>query len=173
VRLKHRLMPYLLRLAHDAHTRGTPLLRAMLLEFPADRACWGLDLQYMLGDALLVAPVFGGAGARVEFYVPAGRWVGLLDGKAREGPAWHSEAHGIDSLPILVRPGHAVVLAHEEERADFALAEKGFELRVNGAAHGTTVVRAGANAQEEIEIRWQDGEASLAGGQVKGTLVML
>jgi hypothetical protein len=57
---------------------------------------------FALGDALLVALVFGSAGACVVFYVPDGRWVGLLDGK---GPAWHSEAHGIVSLPIFVHPG--------------------------------------------------------------------
>lgn len=33
------------------------MLRATMLEFPDDPACNHLDLQYMLGDSLLVAPI--------------------------------------------------------------------------------------------------------------------
>ncbi|MDI5454480.1 hypothetical protein MJM04_32865, partial [Salmonella enterica subsp. enterica serovar Cerro] len=40
---------------------------------PDDPACDYLDRQYMLGDAVMVAPVFSEAGD-VEFYLPEGRW---------------------------------------------------------------------------------------------------
>jgi alpha-D-xyloside xylohydrolase len=61
-RLKCSLMPYLFNAARQAHERGIPMLRAMILEFPEDPAVEGLDRQYMLGDSLLVAPVFSHAG---------------------------------------------------------------------------------------------------------------
>ncbi|MGH3658557.1 MAG: alpha-xylosidase, partial [Micromonosporaceae bacterium] len=57
-RLKARLMPYLMGAARQAWTSGTPMMRAMVLEFPDDPACAHLERQYMLGDDLLVAPVF-------------------------------------------------------------------------------------------------------------------
>ncbi|MFK9882575.1 TIM-barrel domain-containing protein, partial [Klebsiella pneumoniae] len=56
--LKCRMMPYLYRQAALANECGTPMLRAMMLEFPDDPACDYLDRQYMLGDSVLVAPVF-------------------------------------------------------------------------------------------------------------------
>jgi alpha-D-xyloside xylohydrolase len=37
-RLKHRLLPYFLSAARDAHEHGWPVMRAMALEFPADQA---------------------------------------------------------------------------------------------------------------------------------------
>ena len=43
------------------------------LDFPDDPACAYLETQYMLGDSLLVAPVFAADG-EVRYYVPAGRW---------------------------------------------------------------------------------------------------
>jgi alpha-D-xyloside xylohydrolase len=44
-------MPYLYRQAALAREFGTPMLRAMMLEFPDDPACDYLDRQYMLGDS--------------------------------------------------------------------------------------------------------------------------
>jgi alpha-D-xyloside xylohydrolase len=60
--LKCRMMPYLYRQAALANECGTPMLRAMMLEFPDDPACDYLDRQYMLGDSVMVAPVFSEAG---------------------------------------------------------------------------------------------------------------
>jgi alpha-D-xyloside xylohydrolase len=116
--LKCRLMPYLFAAARQAHALGIPMLRAMLLEFPADPACDFLDRQYMLGDDLLVAPVFSMDG-RVDYYVPAGRWTSLLNGQVIEGPRWVGEQHDFMSLPLLVRPGSIIPLGSQEDRPDY------------------------------------------------------
>ena len=70
-RLKMSLMPYLAGAARQVQESGTPMLRPMVLEFPDDPATEHLDTQYMLGDSLLVAPVFDGR-RQVRFYVPEG-----------------------------------------------------------------------------------------------------
>jgi alpha-D-xyloside xylohydrolase len=99
--LKTHLMPYLLEAAREAHEHGWPMLRAMLLEFPEDPACTTLDMQYMLGPALLVAPIFNASGQAV-YYLPGGEWRNLLTGEIRQGPAWFKEQHGYFSLPLWV-----------------------------------------------------------------------
>lgn len=116
-RLKHRLMPYLYAAAVEAHRTGVPVMRPMLLEFPADPACRTLDRQYMLGPDLLVAPVFTAEGD-VEFYVPEGTWTHLLTGETVQGPGWRRETHGFDSLPLYVRPGALLPLGSDDQRAD-------------------------------------------------------
>ena len=63
-RLKLSLMPYLARLGQDAHTSGVPVMRPMVLEFPDDPGAATVDTQYMLGENLLVAPVFTADGRR-------------------------------------------------------------------------------------------------------------
>ncbi|RZS82974.1 alpha-D-xyloside xylohydrolase [Motilibacter rhizosphaerae] len=146
-RLKNRLMPYLYGAAVTAHERGTPVLRAMALEFPDDPACTYLDRQYMLGPDLLVAPVFSEDGV-VDYYVPAGSWVSLLTGERVEGPGWRREVHGYDSLPVLVRPGAVLPLGAREDRPDYAYAD-GLTLLLNQPAEGTqlrVVDTAGATA---------------------------
>jgi alpha-D-xyloside xylohydrolase len=120
--LKYHLMPYLWAKAVEAHETGIPILRAMLLEFPDDPACGVLDRQYLLGDALLVAPVFGSAGA-VEYYVPAGRWTNYLSGEVIEGPGWRRETHDFFSLPLLVRPNSILAVGANEEQPDYEYAD--------------------------------------------------
>ena len=67
------------------------MMRAMLLEFPDDPACDYLDRQYMLGDALLVAPIFTPDGM-VDYYLPAGRWTNFLTGAGDRGRALAARA---------------------------------------------------------------------------------
>jgi alpha-D-xyloside xylohydrolase len=111
-------MPYLFRAAMQAHENGTPMIRAMLLEFPNDPACEHLDLQYMLGDLLLVAPVFSHDGS-VSYYVPEGRWTNLLNGEQVEGPGWKRETHGFMSLPLLVRPNSVIPIGNRTDKPDY------------------------------------------------------
>jgi alpha-D-xyloside xylohydrolase len=111
VKRKTALMPYLLRTALEGQLKGTPMMRAMLLEFgDIDPNTWTLDTQYMLGSELLIAPVFDKAG-EVTFYVPRtgvdskARWRSFFDhGKTYAEGHWYTETHSFDSLPILVRP---------------------------------------------------------------------
>lgn len=56
-KLKCTLMPYLYAKAIEAHEEGTPMMRPMVFEYRDDPAVAYLDSQYMLGDALLVAPI--------------------------------------------------------------------------------------------------------------------
>lgn len=117
-KLKCRLMPYLWATAVTAHREGVPMMRAMLLEFPNDPACDTLDRQYMLGDALLVAPVFTEDGW-VDYYLPAGRWTHLLTGDPQEGGRWHRAKHDFLSLPLFVRPGGVVAVGMIDDRPDY------------------------------------------------------
>lgn len=137
-RLKCRLMPYLYARALDAHIRGLPLMRAMLLEFPTDPACETLDRQYMLGDALLVAPVFSYEG-EVLYYLPAGRWTHYLTGQTRTGPQWLRETHTFLSLPLLVRPNTILPTGAHDDRPDYNFVE-GVTLEVYELADGEKIV---------------------------------
>ena len=120
VRLKCALMPYLYAQAVRSHEEGRPVLRPMILDF-ADRSCETLDKQYMLGDSLLVAPIFKESG-EVEYYLPEGKWVQLLSGEVIEGGRWRKETHDYFSLPLLVRQNSilAVGSCHEKPDYDFA-----------------------------------------------------
>ncbi|HEQ71380.1 MAG TPA: alpha-xylosidase, partial [Spirochaetia bacterium] len=122
-KLKCRLMPYLFGAACVAHREGIPVLRAMLLEFPDDPACRTLDLQYMLGGSLLVAPVFREDGT-AEYYLPAGTWTNLLTGEKARGGEWRRETHSYLSLPLWVRPETILALGANDHAVEYDYADK-------------------------------------------------
>lgn len=100
-RLKQQIMPYLLDAAAEAHAHGWPMLRAMVLEFPDDLTCRTLDTQYMLGPALLVAPIFNDR-SEASYYLPEGKWRHLITGEVVSGPGWRKERYGYLNLPLWV-----------------------------------------------------------------------
>lgn len=158
--LKHRLAPYLQRAAQQAHTTGVPVMRAMVLEFPEDPAVATLDRQYMLGDDLLVAPVFTDDGT-VEYYVPEGTWTNVLTGAQVAGPRWVREQHDFHTLPLLARPDSVIPLAADDQRPVSAWAD-GVELRVHAFADGaerTVVVPSpdGPGAAARFHLRRRGG----------------
>ncbi|MGN0652978.1 MAG: hypothetical protein ACI4KN_08250 [Gemmiger sp.] len=77
-------------------------MRAMPLEFPGDLTAEDCDRQYMLGDSILVAPVFRADGS-CDYYLPAGRWTHLLTGEEVNGGSWRHDTYDFFSLPVFVR----------------------------------------------------------------------
>lgn len=116
--LKCTLMPYLYSAAVEAHQTGVPAMRAMLLEFPQDIPCQDLDRQYMLGERLLVAPVFTKEGD-VDYYLPAGTWTNLLDNRVVEGGRWLHEVHGFMSLPLMVRENTLLPIGADDQNVEY------------------------------------------------------
>jgi alpha-D-xyloside xylohydrolase len=151
-KLKCSLMPYLFRAAIQAHELGTPMLRAMTLEFPGDPACDYLSQQYMLGDSLLVAPVFRSDGA-VSYYVPAGKWTNLFTGNIIEGPRWVQETHDYLSLPLMVCPNSVLPVGSRTDRPDYDYAD-GVTLQVYQLEKGKQVTVEVPNVDGKIETRF-------------------
>ncbi len=121
-KLKLRLMPYLMKQASLSVVQGIPMMRAMVLEFPEDPATHQLDRQYMLGDDLLVAPIFSEEG-QVDFYVPEGKWTNYLTNESHEGKRWYRETYDYQTLPLLARPNSLIVEGNNDSQAEYDYTE--------------------------------------------------
>jgi alpha-D-xyloside xylohydrolase len=163
--LKSRLMPYLYAQAIDSIALGIPLsLRAMCLEFPDDPSSWYLDRQFMLGDSLLVAPIFEESG-EVVFYLPKGKWTSFFTGEVKSGPAWVTEKHEFHTLPLYVRENTILVLGPEGERRTVYDYVENVEVR-------TYHVGAGAKANVVDSVGNAIGTLEYNNGEVTGTKVL-
>ena len=151
-RLKARLMPYLYKTAIQANKTGVPTMRSMVLEFTEDRTCHYVDKQYMLGDSLLVAPIFNEE-SLADYYLPAGRWTDFFTGEVKEGGRWIQEKHGYLSVPLLVKENSIVAIGAHDDKPDYDYGED-TELRIYEPVAGTTVTETayGMDGREEIKI---------------------
>lgn len=149
-KLKCSLMPYLFDTAVYATEKGVPTMRAMFLEFPNDPATETLDRQYMLGDSLLVAPVFSETG-EVTYFLPEGTWTHLLTGKTVEGGKWQKETYDFFGLPLFVRQNSILAKGANNSRPDYDFAD-GVELGLYQLQEGVTVTRTVRNMKGETEL---------------------
>ena len=104
LRLRERLRPYIRGLMSAAHTSGSPIIRPLFYDFPADEKAWAIEDAYMFGPDLLVAPIlFEGQRAR-DVYLPSGeRWISHGSGEVFDGGQTVNESAPLDHLPVFER----------------------------------------------------------------------
>ncbi len=133
-RLKASLMPYLYKTSIDTSRSGVPTMRSMVLEYTEDRNCWYLDKQYMLGDNLLVAPIFNDQSIG-SFYLPKGTWTDFFTGEVTDGGVWEEKTFDYLHLPLMVRENSIIAMGACNDRPDYDYAD-GVELRVYALTDG-------------------------------------
>jgi alpha-glucosidase len=110
IQLRQRLLPYLYTLFEECHRTGAPILRPLLFEYPEDETTYTTDDEFLLGDALLIAPITRPGIEHRHVYLPRGTWSHLWTGERIEGPA-HVLAHAPLGEPaIYVRTNIAIPL---------------------------------------------------------------
>lgn len=148
-KLKCSIMPYLYGQACYARDNGVPMLRAMVLEFENDPACAQLDLQYMFGSSLLVAPIFN-ENSEACYYLPKGKWVNYLTGETVDGGAWRKEKHDYMSIPLFVRP-NSIIATGRNDKPDYDYAD-GVKLFVSHLCEGKEAATTVYNTSGEAEL---------------------
>lgn len=121
-KLKCKIMPYLFNQAAQTARTGVSTMRAMLLEFEEDPTCAYLDKQYMLGEKILVAPIFNDEGI-AQYYMPAGKWTNFLTDEVVEGGKWMKEKHDYLSIPMWIRPNSLIAVGKEDNVPDYDYAD--------------------------------------------------
>jgi alpha-glucosidase (family GH31 glycosyl hydrolase) len=146
----------------------------MFLEFLHDRTTHHLDNQYMLGPALLVAPVFTPSEDEYEYYIPAGRWTYFWSEGTRtvNGPVWLKERVPIDEIPLWIRPGSVLCLGPKGTgRPDYDFG-KDIEVQLYHIPDNQSVLQdipanSGTEAQGKVKVERKNG--SITFEVVEGT----
>ncbi|RMH52201.1 MAG: DUF5110 domain-containing protein [Bacteroidetes bacterium] len=129
IELRYRLIPLFYTLFEEHARTGLPPLRPLVLHYPQDDAVLALDDQFLLGEALLVAPVLHPGRTARKVYLPAGRWYDFWTGAAFEGGRTVLVSAELDHLPIFVRAGTVLALAPVRQHVDEQPVEE-LELRL-------------------------------------------
>ncbi|MFG2336534.1 glycoside hydrolase family 31 protein [Streptomyces yangpuensis] len=172
---RERLRPYFVTLAHMARRTGAPYVRPVWWGAPEDRRLRDCEDAFLLGDALLVAPVLECGADRRAVRLPRGRWYDTATGAAYEGPGQILLDAPQGRIPVLARAGALLPVR--------SAAGDGVELEAWAPARGRTgggvVVRDpgpgfGTGRVERYTSRWA-GDAVVvedeAGLVVEGAVV--
>ena len=79
--IHNALLPYIRTLSQVACDTGMPMVRHLILHAPTDAHVYAIDDEFMLGDALLIAPILSTGTTAREVYLPAGTWIDLISGE--------------------------------------------------------------------------------------------
>jgi alpha-D-xyloside xylohydrolase len=102
--LRYGLLPYIYTYAEEAARTGLPVVRPLVLEYEDDPTAQQLDTQYLLGEDLLVVPVFHETGRR-SVYLPEGEWCDFWTGERYDGGRTVQVAVELADVPLFVRAG--------------------------------------------------------------------
>lgn len=116
LKLRERLLPYFYTLAWQATQTGAPLVRPLFWGEPGNAELWEVDDAFLLGDALLVAPVLQPQATSRSIHLPAGAWYNFWDDSVMEAAPVVESRLTLERIPVLVRAG--TVLPTREGRAE-------------------------------------------------------
>ena len=110
----------------------------------------------MLGDSLLVAPIFNEEG-RGEFYLPEGEWMNLLDEEVLDGGRFYSRIYDYMHLPLFVAENTLLPMGSCETSPEYDY-QKGLTLRYYLPVDGVST---------EMEIPDLTGKTVLTASAIK------
>ena len=181
IKLRQRLLPYLYTLFEECHRTGAPILRPLLFEYPEDETTYTADDEFLLGDALLVAPITRPGVEHRHVYLPEGTWFHYYSGERFDGPA-HVLAHAPLGEPALyVRANTAIPMgpdaSHTGERPTDPLtllvhpAEGTGESTLYEDAGNGFGYREGEYARRRISCEASDERITVRVGEREGSFV--
>lgn len=122
--LRYQLLPYIYSLGHEAYNSGAPIMRPLVMEFPADTTVANMRDEWLVGKGLLAAPVLNAGGKR-NIYLPNDTWYDYYTGNVFRGPKTISVDKALDEIPVYVRAGTILpvgpVIQYSEETSNTPL----------------------------------------------------
>jgi alpha-D-xyloside xylohydrolase len=151
INLRYRLLAYNYSNAWQVTSRAGTMMRALVMDFPADKKVWNIDNEYMFGKSILVCPVTdsmytsrSNENTTVDFnivkkqklYLPAGtEWFDFWTCERLKGGQEVEKEAPIDIMPVYVKAGSIIPLTPfqqytNEKKADI------LEIRIYEGADG-------------------------------------
>ncbi len=107
-------IPYLYTAFAKYNREGVPPFRALVVDYPEDKATYNVWDEYMIGDNVLAAPISDSASSR-KVYLPKGNWYDFNTNKLYEGGQSYTVTTGLEQVPIFIKEGTILPMAKPVE----------------------------------------------------------
>jgi alpha-D-xyloside xylohydrolase len=151
INLRYRLLAYNYSGAWQVTARAGTMMRALVMDFPADKKVWKIDNEYMFGKSLLVCPVTDSMYTarkngettidlqtiqKQKVYLPAGAtWFDFWTGEKLQGGQEVEKETPVDIMPLYVKAGSIIPLSPPQQYAG-EKREDTLEVRIYEGADG-------------------------------------
>jgi alpha-D-xyloside xylohydrolase len=108
--LRYRLMPYIYSEGWKVSSKGSTLMRPMVMDFAEDTKAIDQPYQFMFGKSFLVAPVTQSNTTESEIYLPkAANWIDFWSNERYVGGTTFKVPAPQNRIPLFVREGSVIV----------------------------------------------------------------
>lgn len=167
---RYAMMPYIYTVFEEANTVGTGVWRPLIFEYPNDDRFLAEDVQFLIGDSVLVSPIVVENATSIHAKFPTGVWYDWYNGKAVSGPTSQTIEAPLTHIPLHVRGGSILPLKTPKLTIDDTFATP-YELLValdkSGKASGRLYIDDGHSIQQEktsdINFAFAHGKLSAKG----------
>jgi alpha-glucosidase len=152
--LRSRLLPYLYACIAVAREYGTPVIRPLWMLDPSDAAL-RTDDAYMVGSALLVAPVVAAAAIERRIQLPEGLWYDFWTNEPINGGREVVVPAPLERVPVFVRAGAVIPIGEPLEYVNQRMSDSVLLRVYPGNAETTLYEDHGeGTAYKHGEYRW-------------------
>lgn len=187
--LRYSLLPYIYSTAREVNHHSGSIMRALFMDFAADKNTHDITDEYLFGNSILVAPVIDPMYASnvdtkdysqvktKPVYLPKGSgWIDFWTGEKQVGGQTVQKATPIDIIPLYIKAGSIIPWGPKVQYA----AEKkwdNLEIRVYPGANGEFTLYEDENdnynyekgMNSTITMKWDDQSKTLTIGDRKGS----
>jgi alpha-D-xyloside xylohydrolase len=184
INLRYRLLPYNYSNTWQVTSGAGTLMRALMMDFAADKKVWNIDNEYMFGRSILVCPVTDsmytsrsndhtavdlGIVKKQKLYLPDGTaWFDFWTGEKLQGGQEVEKEAPIDIMPLYVKAGSIIPLGPFQQYT-YEKKMDTLEIRIYEGADGhfTLYEDEGDNYNYEkgkyatIDLEWNDRSRTL------------
>lgn len=196
IRLRYRLLPYIYSTSWDVTANHSSMMRALVMDFPNDKAALDINDQFMFGRSILVSPVtkpmyikpsvngkdtsfiedFSALKSK-DTYLPAGTtWYDFWTGEQLNGGKPVPKETPIDLIPLYVKAGSIIPLGPDVQFASEKPWDE-LDIYVYPGKNGSFVLYEDENDNYNYEkglystitFSWDDSKKALTIGDRKGS----
>jgi alpha-glucosidase len=177
LQMRYRLLPYIYNAVHDACSTGIPIMRPLVLAYPADPQVLNLTDEYLFGPEILVAPILDEGALERNVYLPQGNWIDYWSDEIYAGPRFIIAKAELNILPLFVRQGAIIPMGPDIQYSSqhpldpltlevYRGADRSLTLYEDDGE--STAYQNGDYAETRFEITHSDQEFICHLGQTKG-----
>lgn len=195
INLRYRFLPYIYSTSWEVTANQSSMMRALVMDFAADKNALDINDQYMFGKSLLVSPVTsamyikpvarGGDTIQAEdfstikakeTYLPTGTaWYDFWTGEKFQGGRKVNKETPIDVIPLYVKAGSIIPIGPEVQYAEEKKWDN-LEIRIYPGANGSFVLYEDEHDNYNYEkgvyatitFHWDDKKKTLSIGDRAG-----